>query len=152
MIHKELPVMVCSPVRTAYPPQREASIIQRLLRGRFFCDLSLIPSCILLHITAYTCAIVSRMRRIAFGCYVWGMRVLIACEESQAVCKAFRELGHEAYSCDLQACSGGHPEWHIQDDVSLFLSDGWDLMIAHPPCTFLSRIGMQHKSRSPEVK
>lgn len=45
------------------------------------------------------------------------MKVLIACEESQAVCKAFRELGHEAYSCDIQECSGGHPEWHIQGDV-----------------------------------
>lgn len=45
------------------------------------------------------------------------LKVLVACEESQAVCKAFRELGHEAYSCDIQECSGGHPEWHIQDDV-----------------------------------
>jgi hypothetical protein len=66
------------------------------------------------------------------------MKVLIACEESQAVCKAFRELGHEAFSCDILPCSGGHPEWHIQDDVLKHLNDGWDLMIAHPPCTFLS--------------
>lgn len=80
------------------------------------------------------------------------MRVLVACEESQEVCKAFRAKGHEAFSCDLQPCSGGHPEWHIQDDVVYHLSDGWDLMIAHPPCTFLSRIGMQHKSRSEEIK
>jgi hypothetical protein len=80
------------------------------------------------------------------------MRILVACEESQVVCKAFRERGHEAYSCDIQECSGGHPEWHICDDVTYHLSSGWDLMIAHPPCTFLSRIGMQHKSRSEEIK
>jgi hypothetical protein len=67
------------------------------------------------------------------------MRILIACEESQVVCKAFREKGHEAFSCDVQECSGGHPEWHIQDDVLKHLNDGWDLMIAHPPCTFLCR-------------
>jgi hypothetical protein len=66
------------------------------------------------------------------------MRVLIACEESQVVCIAFRELGHEAYSCDIQDCSGGHPEWHIKGDVLAHLSDGWDLMIGHPPCTYLS--------------
>ena len=66
------------------------------------------------------------------------MRVLIACEESQEVCKAFRKLGHEAFSCDTQECSGGHPEWHIHDDVIKHLNDGWDLMIAHPPCTYLS--------------
>ena len=69
------------------------------------------------------------------------MRVLVACEESQEVCKAFRKLGHEAYSCDILSCSGGHPEWHIQDDVLKHLNDGWDLMIAHPPCTFLSKAG-----------
>jgi len=69
------------------------------------------------------------------------MRVLIACEESQTVCKAFRKLGHEAFSCDILPCNGGHPEWHIQDDVLKHLNDGWDLMIAHPPCTFLSRAG-----------
>lgn len=67
------------------------------------------------------------------------MKVLIACEESQVVCKAFRARGHEAFSCDIQPCSGGHPEWHIQDDVIYHLSDGWDLMIAHPPCTYFSR-------------
>jgi site-specific DNA-cytosine methylase len=66
------------------------------------------------------------------------MRVLIACEESQEVCKAFRALGHEAYSCDLLPCSGGHPEWHIQDDVLSHLNDGWDIMIAFPPCTYLT--------------
>ena len=69
------------------------------------------------------------------------LRVLIACEESQVVCTAFRELGHEAFSCDILPCSGGHPEWHIQDDVLKHLNDGWDLMIAHPPCTYLSRAG-----------
>ena len=126
------------------------------------------------------------------------MKILIACEESQTVCKAFREKGHEAYSCDIQDCSGGHPEWHIKDDVlkvidgyrkvvfadeciyeewdedkespicencKIFYSDcecpgpteeyeykefnnilyakkyEWDLMIAHPPCTYLSHAG-----------
>lgn len=69
------------------------------------------------------------------------MKVLIACEESQEVCKAFRELGHEGFSCDILPCSGGHPEWHIQDDVLKHLNDGWDLMIAHPPCTHLAVSG-----------
>lgn len=100
------------------------------------------------------------------------MKVLIACEESQAVCKAFREKGHEAYSCDIIECSGGHPEWHIQGDVldvlnpmphygfitddepewcgiEFFTKDyayhriegKWDLIIAHPPCTYLTVTG-----------
>jgi hypothetical protein len=69
------------------------------------------------------------------------MRVLIACEESQVVCKAFRELGHEAYSCDLQECSGGHPEWHLKQDVIQLLKLKWDLIIAHPPCTYMSKAG-----------
>ena len=92
------------------------------------------------------------------------MKVLVACEESQAVCKAFRNKGHEAYSCDIQPCSGGHPEWHIQGDVLRIINgiqtmrqsdrfieteDGshyrlpekWDLIIAHPPCTYLSNAG-----------
>ena len=85
------------------------------------------------------------------------MKVLVACEESQTVCKAFRERGHEAYSCDIQECSGGHPEWHIQEDVLPLLGgecefmtmdgkphtiDGkWDMIIAHPPCTYLSNAG-----------
>ena len=85
------------------------------------------------------------------------MKVLVACEESQRVCMAFRERGHEAYSCDMQECSGGHPEWHIQGDVTKVL-DGrcsfqtadththtltgkWDLIIAHPPCTYLTNAG-----------
>ena len=85
------------------------------------------------------------------------MKILVACEESQEVCKAFREKGHEAYSCDIQECSGGHPEWHIQGDVlplidgncSFTTMDGkqhyingeWDLLIAHPPCTDLAVSG-----------
>lgn len=85
------------------------------------------------------------------------MNVLIACEESQTVCKAFRELGHTAYSCDLQDCSGEHPEWHIKGDCLVLINgncefttqDGvkhlqrgeWDLLIAHPPCTYMSKAG-----------
>lgn len=69
------------------------------------------------------------------------MRVLVACEESQEVCKAFRAHGHEAYSCDIQECSGGHPEWHLQVDVLEILKMRWDLIIAHPPCTDLSVSG-----------
>ena len=84
--------------------------------------------------------------------------VLIACEESQEVCKAFRALGAAAFSCDLQPCSGGHPEWHILDDAFHWLDGGrlttmdgkehfvpaWDLLIAHPPCTYLSNAGARH--------
>jgi len=69
------------------------------------------------------------------------MRVLIACEESQATTKEFRKLGHEAFSCDLLPCSGGHPEWHYQQDVFEVINEGWDLMVAHPPCTFLAVSG-----------
>ena len=83
------------------------------------------------------------------------MRVLVACEESQEVCKAFRARGHEAYSCDLQECSGGHPEWHIQEDALVIANtfrfytqdvtehfvNEWDLMIAHPPCKYLAWSG-----------
>jgi hypothetical protein len=71
------------------------------------------------------------------------MKVLIACEESQAVCKAFRAKGHEAFSCDVQPCSGGHPEWHIRDDVLTILEKQWDLMIAHPVCKYLSNSGVR---------
>jgi hypothetical protein len=70
-------------------------------------------------------------------------KILIACEESQAVCKEFRALGYEAYSCDILPESGGHPEWHIQDDVFNVISEGWDIMIAFPPCTYLSVSGAQ---------
>lgn len=87
------------------------------------------------------------------------MKVLVFCEESQTVCKAFRQRGHEAFSADIKPCSGGHPEWHIQGDGSFLLngrcvfytSDGvlhtivedskWDLLICHPPCTYLSKAG-----------
>ena len=70
------------------------------------------------------------------------MRVLVACEESQAVTIAFRKLGHEAFSCDLQECSGGHPEWHIIGDALKEAYSGkYDLMIAHPPCTYMSKAG-----------
>ena len=69
------------------------------------------------------------------------MKILIACEESQIVCKAFRAKGHEAYSCDILPPSGGHPEWHIQDDVLKHLDEGWDMMIAHPPCAHLAVSG-----------
>lgn len=69
------------------------------------------------------------------------MRVLLACEESQEVCKRFREKGHEAFSCDIQDCSGGKPEWHIKGDVLEVLHDGWDMMIAFPPCTHLAVSG-----------
>lgn len=70
------------------------------------------------------------------------MKVLIACEESQTVCKAFRERGHEAYSCDIQEQSGGYPEWHIQGDaLQVIGSQQWDLIIAHPPCTYLTVTG-----------
>lgn len=85
------------------------------------------------------------------------MKVLVACEESQRVCTEFRKLGHEAYSCDIEPCSGGHPEWHIQCDVihllngyctfttmdaeNHYINHKWDLIIAHPPCTYLSNAG-----------
>ena len=92
------------------------------------------------------------------------MNVLVACEESQRVCSAFREKGHNAFSCDILPCSGGHPEWHIHGDVLKILNpyelpfggeviefrtmDGadyviekWDLIIAHPPCTYLTLAG-----------
>lgn len=82
------------------------------------------------------------------------MKVLVACEESQEVCKAFRKNGHEAFSCDILECSGGHPEWHIMGDClpllngkcefitmdgkEHFIDEKWDLIIAHPPCTYLT--------------
>ena len=69
------------------------------------------------------------------------MKILIACEESQAVTKEFRKLGHEAYSCDTLPCSGGHPEWHLQQDVIPLLSEQWDMIIAFPPCTHLAVSG-----------
>lgn len=87
------------------------------------------------------------------------LNVLVACEESQAVCKEFRALGHRAFSCDIQECSGGHPEWHVQGDVLPLLNGDctfqtadththtqagpWDLIIAHPPCTYLTTAATQ---------
>lgn len=88
------------------------------------------------------------------------LNVLIACEESQTVCKAFRERGFNAFSCDIQDCSGGHPEWHIKGDVlpllngdisfttvggcDVTINGRWDLIIAHPPCTDLAVSGAAH--------
>ena len=69
------------------------------------------------------------------------MRVLVACEESQEVCKAFRALGHETYSCDIEPCSGGHPEWHLQCDALELLKMQWDMILAFPPCTDLAVSG-----------
>lgn len=68
-------------------------------------------------------------------------KVLIACEESQAVVVEMRALGIEAYSCDTEPCSGGHPEWHIQQDVTQLLDEEWDMIIAFPPCTYMSKAG-----------
>jgi site-specific DNA-cytosine methylase len=72
------------------------------------------------------------------------VRILVACEESQAVTKELRRLGHEAYSCDIQECSGGHPEWHLQQDVIPLLAEPWDMIIAFPPCTDLAVSGARH--------
>lgn len=71
------------------------------------------------------------------------MRILVACEESQAVTIEMRRLGHEAYSCDIQDCSGEHPEWHIKGDALELIKLKWDMIIAHPPCTYLSAAGAQ---------
>lgn len=75
------------------------------------------------------------------------MKILVACEESQTVCKALRDKGHEAFSCDLLPCSGGHPEWHYQQDVFEVIDKGWDMMIAFPPCTDLAVSGARHFER-----
>ena len=75
------------------------------------------------------------------------MRILAACEESQAVTIEMRKLGHEAYSCDIEPCSGGHPEWHLQQDVTQLLKMKWDMIIAFPPCTYLSNAGARHLYR-----
>ena len=72
------------------------------------------------------------------------MKILVACEESQRVCIELRKLGHEAYSCDILSCSGGHPEWHLQQDVLSLLNEKWDMIIAFPPCTYLSNAGARH--------
>jgi site-specific DNA-cytosine methylase len=72
------------------------------------------------------------------------MKILVACEESQAVTKHLRKLGHEAFSCDILDCSGGHPEWHLKDDVFKVIQKDWDMMIAFPPCTHLATSGARH--------
>jgi hypothetical protein len=72
------------------------------------------------------------------------MKILVACEESQVVTKEFRSLGHEAWSCDILSCSGGHPEWHIEGDVVPILKDNWDMVLAFPPCTHLAVSGAAH--------
>jgi len=72
------------------------------------------------------------------------VKILIACEESQTVCKEFRNLGHEAYSCDIVDCSGGYPDWHIKGDVVPLLKQKWDMIIAFPPCTHLCVSGARH--------
>jgi site-specific DNA-cytosine methylase len=72
------------------------------------------------------------------------MQILVACEESQTVCKAFREKGHEAYSCDIEPCSGGKPEWHIQGDAIPWLNEKWDMILAFPPCTDLCVSGARY--------
>lgn len=71
-------------------------------------------------------------------------KVLIACEESQAVTIEMRKLGIEAYSCDIEPCSGGHPEWHLQQDVAPLLNEKWDMIIAFPPCTHICSSGAKH--------
>ena len=78
------------------------------------------------------------------------MKILVACEESQVVTKAFRERGHDAFSCDILSCSGGHPEWHIQGDVIKELEKNWDMVIAFPPCTHLAVSGAAHFAKKRE--
>lgn len=85
------------------------------------------------------------------------MKILVACEESQAVTIELRRLGHEAYSCDIEPCSGGHPEWHLQQDVLPLLREKWDMIIAFPPCTYLTCTGNkwfkpEYESRFPTRK
>ncbi len=94
------------------------------------------------------------------------MKILVACEESQRVCMAFRAKGHEAYSCDIEFCSGGKPEWHIWADVTPLLNgkctfrtcdgqaheiDKWDMIIAFPPCTYLSKAGSTNLYRNGQI-
>ncbi len=79
------------------------------------------------------------------------LKVLVACEESQAVTVELRKLGHEAFSADILECSGGHPEWHIKGDVLKILNDEWDMIIAFPPCTHLSLSGAKHFAKKREL-
>lgn len=79
------------------------------------------------------------------------MRILAACEESQAVTIECRRLGHEAYSCDIEPCSGGHPEWHLHVDALELLKMRWDMILAFPPCTYLSNAGAKHLFRGGQL-
>lgn len=79
------------------------------------------------------------------------MRILVACEESQAVTIELRKLGHEAYSCDIEPCSGGHPEWHLQVDALELLKMQWDMILAFPPCTYLTNAGARHLWKGHEL-
>lgn len=79
------------------------------------------------------------------------MKILVACEESQAVTIELRWMGHEAYSCDLEPCSGGHPEWHLQVDALELLKIKWDMILAFPPCTYLSNAGAKHLFRGGQL-
>ena len=72
------------------------------------------------------------------------MKILVACEESQAVTIELRRIGHEAYSCDIEPCSGGHPEWHLQVDALELLKMKWDMILAFPPCTHLAVSGARY--------
>lgn len=78
---------------------------------------------------------------------IFPVKILVACEESQAVTKELRRLGHEAYSCDVEPCSGGHTEWHLQVDALELLKMRWDMILAFPPCTYLSNAGAKHLFR-----
>ena len=77
-------------------------------------------------------------------CEVKMKKVLVACEESQAVVKELRHIGIESFSCDIEPCSGGHPEWHLQTDVLPLLNDDWDMILAFPPCTHIATSGARH--------
>ena len=72
------------------------------------------------------------------------MKILVGCEFSQKVTNEFRKRGHEAYSCDILDCEGGHPEWHIKGNILDVLDAGWDMLIAFPPCTHLAVSGARH--------
>ena len=115
--------------------------------GRKTLDLNIILMRATNHRKAMKCGIYHTRVLVAVYSFLMkqksDFKILIACEESQTICIAFRKLGFEAFSCDLLPCSGGHPEWHYQQDVFEVLNNGtkWDLMIAHPPCTYLSVSG-----------
>ena len=85
---------------------------------------------------------------VAVNCWVIDMRVLVACEYSATVRDAFRAKGHDAWSCDLLP-TDGNPKWHLIGDVLEIIDDGWDLMIAHPPCTYLTNSGVTWLHRDP---